>query len=139
MDMPKFRSPQSGDFTARSLLIKHHNTQMWDKLDCEYTYLVLFPLSLFPFLILDDDDLCLLTQHTILSSRLLALARTRKKRLHIECTDPINSPTRSRSADSALAMDMAKSFFGTRDHEGYVGKQEHDVSNLERNPIPAHF
>lgn len=26
-------------------------------------------------------------------------------------------------------MDIAKSFFGSRDHEGYVGKEEHAVSN----------
>lgn len=25
-------------------------------------------------------------------------------------------------------MEMAKSFFGSRDHEGYVGKEEHAVS-----------
>lgn len=26
------------------------------------------------------------------------------------------------------AMDLAKSFFNVRDHEGYVGKEEHNVS-----------
>lgn len=25
-------------------------------------------------------------------------------------------------------MEMAKSFFGTRDHDGYVGKEEHSVN-----------
>lgn len=25
-------------------------------------------------------------------------------------------------------MDMAKSLFGTRDHDGYVGREEHSVS-----------
>lgn len=26
-------------------------------------------------------------------------------------------------------MDLAKSFFNVRDHDGYVGKEEHNVSN----------
>lgn len=29
-------------------------------------------------------------------------------------------------------MDIAKSIFGGRDHEGYVGKDEHQVSHKEK-------
>lgn len=30
-------------------------------------------------------------------------------------------------------MEMAKSLFGSRDHEGYVGREEHSVSKIKKN------
>lgn len=36
-------------------------------------------------------------------------------------------------------MEMAKSFFGSRDHEGYVGKEEHMVSYVYQNHIQNSF
>lgn len=35
-------------------------------------------------------------------------------------------------------MEMAKSFFGTRDHDGYVGKEEHAVSGCTHRPYVRH-
>lgn len=37
-------------------------------------------------------------------------------------------PKQTRLPHHPTNMDMAKSFFGSRDHVGYVGKDEHSVS-----------